>query len=104
MSTALPPAASTKDAHPSDLLAAGSRPDSWLLLACCAPPMASASAHCGQAMANLVGRGLVISGAREGKRGFRVAPCPAGVFWPFRNAGRCCRCRALRAALAAGIV
>jgi GntR family carbon starvation induced transcriptional regulator len=70
MSTALTLAQSTQDAVASDILAGRLAPDSWLRLGALSGTYGVGLSPLREAMANLVGRGLVV---QEGQRGFRVA-------------------------------
>jgi DNA-binding GntR family transcriptional regulator len=102
MSTALAPAPqSTQDAIASDILGGRLAPDSWLRLAVLRTTYGIGLGPLREAMANLVGRGLVI---QEAQRGFRVAPVSLPDLLDLCETRTMLECRALRAALAAGSV
>lgn len=99
MSTALTLAQSTQDAVASDILGGRLAPDSWLRLGALSAAYGIGLSPLREAMANLVGRGLVI---QEGQRGFRVAPVSLADLLDLSETRTMLECQALRAAMAAG--
>src|ERR1700682_6341950 len=101
MSTAVTPSQSTQDAIASDILGGRLAPDSWLRLGALRATYGIGLGPLREAMANLVGRGLVI---QEVQRGFRVAPVSLPDLLDLCETRTLVECRTLRAALAAGSV
>jgi GntR family carbon starvation induced transcriptional regulator len=99
MSTALSLVQSTQDAVASDILGGRLAPGSWLRLGALSATYGIGLSPMREAMANLVGRGLVI---QEVQRGFRVAPVSLPDLLDLCNTRTMLECQALQAAMAAG--
>src|SRR6266481_3508479 len=101
MSTASAPVQNTQDAIASDILGGRLAPDTWLRLGALRASYGIGLGPLREAMANLVGRGLVI---QEVQRGFRVAPVSLPDLLDLCETRTMLECRALRAAVATGSV